>query len=71
MATTDSEGEIRRHDTFVNLAEELQIQRGGVQSGKMAENLLRFETDRDLVGIGQEAERAIYYETASQSLVAV
>ncbi|MEZ3165123.1 hypothetical protein ABNG03_05050 [Halorubrum sp. RMP-47] len=71
MVTTDSEGETRRHDTFVNLAEELQIQRGGVQSGKMAENLLRFETDRDLVGIGQEAERAIYYETASQSLVAV
>ena len=71
MATTNSGGTIRRRDTFVNLAEELQIQRSGVHGAKMAENLFRFENGRDLVGIGHEAERAIYYETASKSLVAV
>ncbi|EMA63866.1 hypothetical protein C469_01904 [Halorubrum lipolyticum DSM 21995] len=37
----------------------------------MAENLFRFEEGRGLVGIGHETERAIYYETASRSLVAV
>ena len=71
MATTNSEEGIRRRDVFVNLVEELQIRRSGVHSAKMAENLFRFEEGRDLVGIGQEAERAIYYETASRSLVAV
>lgn len=69
--TTNSAANIRRHDTLVNLAAELQIQRGGFHSEKMAENLLRFETTRDLVGIGHAAERAIYYETASRSIVAV
>lgn len=71
MATTDSGEGIRRRDVFVNLAEELQLRRSGVHSAKMAENLFRFEQGRDLVGIGHEAKRAIYYETASRSLVAV
>jgi len=71
MATTDSKERIRRHDVFVNLAEELQTRRSGTHSTKMAENLFRFEAGRDLVALGYEAERAIYYETASQSLVAV
>jgi hypothetical protein len=55
----------------VNVVEELQIRRSGVHSAKMAENLFRSEEGRDLIGIGHEAERAIYYETASRSLVAV
>ena len=71
MATTDSRKKIRRRDVFVNLAEELQLRRSGVHSAKMAENLFRFEEGRDLVGVGHEAKRAIYYETASRSLVAV
>jgi hypothetical protein len=71
MATTNSGEGIRRRDIFVNLAEELQIQRSGVHSAKMAENLFRFGGGRDLVGVGREAKRAIYYETASRSLVAV
>lgn len=37
----------------------------------MAEILLRFADGRDLVGVGADAERAIYYELASRSLVAV
>jgi hypothetical protein len=71
MATTNSGEGIRRRDIFVNLVEELQIRRPGVHSSKMAENLFRFEEGRDLGGIGYEAKRAIYYETASRSLVAV
>lgn len=58
-------------EKIVSLIEELQIQGSGVHSAKMAENLFRFEDGRDLVGIDQEAERAIYYEIASQSLVSV
>jgi len=71
MATTDSGEKIRRREVFVNLAEEFQLRRSGVHSAKMAEKLFRFEEGRDLVGIGHEAKRAIYYETASRSLVAV
>ena len=71
MATTNSDERIRRRDVFVNLTEELQLRRSGVHSAKMAKNLFRFEEGRDLVGIGHKAKRAIYYETASRSLVAV
>jgi hypothetical protein len=71
MAATNPGEELRRRDVFVSLAEELQVRRSGVHGAKMAENLFRFEDGRDLAGIGHEAERALYYETASQSLVAV
>jgi hypothetical protein len=56
---------------FANLTEELQIQRAGVHGAKVAENLFTFEERRDLVGVGHEAQRAVYYETASRSIVAV
>lgn len=49
----------------------LQRHRSGVHGDRMARNLLRFEAGRDLVAVGPDAERAIYYELASQSLVAV
>lgn len=69
MASTDST--IPRYDVFRSLAAELQIRRAGVHGAKMAEYLLRYAEGRDLVGVGPDAERAIYYELASRSVVAV
>lgn len=69
METTDTDAP--RYEVFQSLAAELQIQLAGVHGAKMAENLLRFADGRDLVALRGNAERAIYYELASRSLVAV
>lgn len=71
MATSDSTAEPTRLEVVQELAAELQAHRSGVHGDKMATNLLRFEDGRDLVGVGPDANRAIYYELASRSIVAV
>lgn len=71
MATSDSAAGPTRLELFQELAAELQAHRSGVHGDKMAKNLLRFEDGRDLVGVGPDATRAIYYELASRSIVAV
>lgn len=71
MRTTETTSGISRHEIFQELFTELQIQRSGVHADKMAENLLLFEDGRNLVAVGPDAERAIYYELTSRSLVAV
>jgi len=71
MATSDSITDPTRLEVFQELAAELQAHRSGVHGDKMAKNLLRFEDGRDLVGVGPDANRAIYYELASRSIVAV
>lgn len=71
MATSDSATATTRLELFQELAAALQAHRSGVHGDKMAKYLLRFEDGRDLVGVGPNANRAIYYELASRSLVAV
>lgn len=71
MATSDSSTGPTRLEVCQELAAELQLHRSGVHGDKMAKNLLRFEEGRDLIGVGPDANRAIYYELASRSIVAV
>ncbi|WP_245626013.1 hypothetical protein [Haloparvum sedimenti] len=69
MATTDAGDS--RYEAFRTLAAELQVRRAGVHGARMAERLLAAADGRDLVGVGPDAERALYHELASRSLVAV
>lgn len=71
MATTNSSRDRGRYATFQELASELQHKRPGVHGAKMATHLLRFADGRDLVGVSDHTHRAIYYEFASRSIVAV
>jgi hypothetical protein len=71
MATIDPPTEPARYEIFRRLAADLQVHRGGVHGAKMAENLLRFADGRELLGVAADAERAIYFEAASQSVIAV
>jgi len=71
VAATDPAPSPTRLAVFRELTSVIQRHRSGVHGDRMARNLPRFEPGRDLVAVGPDADRAIYHEIASQSVVAV
>lgn len=68
----DGRSGIERQQVFTSLFEELSHLRPGVHQDRMAQLLLRSETEyKHLVGIVDEGERAIFYDARTEELIAV
>ncbi|MFC6723517.1 hypothetical protein ACFQE1_03750 [Halobium palmae] len=67
--SSEATRQTRRLDRFWELFEEIATHRRGVHADRMALHLLRFETEtRELVALLDDAERAVYYNTARMLL---
>lgn len=71
IANPNTARELTRVEILHELAAQLQAHRSGVHGDKMAQNLLRFAKGGDLLAVGPDARRAMYYELVSRPIVAV
>lgn len=72
MATSDTADGLDRQTVFESLFDALCDRRDGVHQREMAAAALRHETGlRELVGLVDGAERAVYYCGASRTVVAI
>lgn len=64
---------IRRQKIFYSLFDQLCEDRRGVHQGKMGEQLFREEhyKDRQLVGLIDRSERAVFYDSQFKELIAI
>lgn len=72
MATGDSTPEVDRQAVYADLASTLQALHGGVHARDMARAIFRHATGANtLVGLGEDGERAVFYQANARTLVAV
>lgn len=69
MGTTPDDTGPSRRRIYTDLFEELAFHRHAEYAGHMAQALLRMENDgKDLVGLTDDHERAIYYSSTGRTL---
>lgn len=69
MGTTPQDTGPSRRLVFTDLFDELAVHRHAEYAGRMAGALLRLERDgKDLVGLVDDRQRAVYYSSAGRTL---